>query len=687
MPLSTDIARRRLDAARLLGSAALATLGQFAVDAPQGYFGPTDQMTPVGIGFLAVVVGLALLGAALRLNGSRLYLLPAIVQVGVVLAAFVPPLASDPVVAAAEIFWHLYIFSCLAAARRPLRHGSAWRARIEPADREIWRQLNGGAALHLLSVSLIVAVAVLGYRLGDRVPALLIALVVGVLAIALVSPFLLSQLRRRSAGPVLVLLLLAAAVFFVRRPEVGLSMLAAAQVVTLALLLMETRLFADVLEVFYSRPAYLVLASFVVLIALGTLFLSFPVASAHATPVHPIDALFTATSATCVTGLIVLDTPRDFSRFGLVVILLLIQVGGLNIMVLSAFAAVLLGRGLGLRGEGALGDVLDLQPGRPVRRLVIVIVVGTLLMEATGAGVLTGDYLRHGYGLPAALWYGAFHAVSAFCNAGFSLHSDSLIGFNRDPLMLSTIALLITLGGLGFGVLDYVWVRLTVGRSRSAAVQSRVVLYASAGLVAVGALAYGLTEWNASLAALGPVDRVINALFQSVTLRTAGFNSVPIDGVHPATMLGMMAWMFIGASPGGTGGGIKTTTAVVLVGALLAILGRRERVVLLRHRITLATVYRSAAIAVVATIIVFAGAAALLATQHQSFSSLLFETFSAFGTVGLSLGATPHLDEIGKAIVVLLMLAGRVGPLTFALLLGQGVPSRVTYPEARIMVG
>ena len=676
-----------MDAARLIGCAAVAAIGQFAVDVPRGYFGPVDRMTRFGAVFLIAVTACAVAGAGLRLADRRLWAAPALLQIAIVLAAFVPPLAVDPVVAASVIVWHLAIFGRLTVTGAP---GGVAAPRSPFELREpgtVWHVRNGAAVAHLLIVSLVVTVAAIGYRLGSRTAVRGIVLGLGVSVIALAGPFLLARIRERSIGAVAVGVLIAAAAVSARRPEIALSVLALAQGVVLVMVWRRSRVFGDLIESFYRRPAHLVAVSFLLLIAVGTLFLSFPAASAGPRPVAPMDALFTATSAACVTGLIVLDTPKDFSAFGLWVILALIQVGGLNIMVLSAFAAVLLGRGLGLRGEGAVGDVLDVQPGRSVRRMVVFIVVGTLVIELTGGGALAAEYARQGYPIPLASWYGLFHAVSAFCNAGFSLHSDSLVGFRAAPILLTEVAILVTLGGFGFGVLNALLTWRARRRSGGLAIQTRIVLVASTVLVLSGAAGYATLEWNGALGGLSDSQRVVNALFQSVTLRTAGFNSVPLDATRPATALGMMAWMFVGASPGGTGGGIKTTTVVVLLGTVAALVTRRNRIVIFRRRLSLATVYRSAAIAVVAATVVAGGAFALLATQDQPFEVLLFETFSAFGTVGLSLGATPGLDAVGKTIVIVLMLAGRVGPLTLALLLGRETRSRVGFPEARIMVG
>lgn len=679
-----DIAQRQLDAARLAGSAAIAIFAQFAVDTPSGYFGPADRVTDVGAGFVGLVAALAAVGASVQLAGRRGFRTAAAAQLVIVTAAFVPPLASDPVIAGAAIVWHLLLFGQLflgAPARRRLA-ARAWIDRGEPAE-----ERSAAAVRHLLAVSVMISVAALGFRIGNRVPALVLCLLAGSAGFGLAAPYLVRRLRARSVGGWLVAALAVAAVATIRRPEIALSLFALAQACMLALLWMRTRFFDDLLDLFYRRPAHLVVASFLLLIAFGTLFLSFPVASSGSSAIHPVDAMFTATSAACVTGLTVLDTPTDFSSFGHAVILVLMQAGGLNIMVLSAFAAGLLGRSLGLRGEGAMRDMLDLQPGQSVRRIVLFVGLGTLVSESLGSVVMSGLYIRHGAQAGTAVWYGVFDAVSAFCNAGFSLHSDSMVRFARDPAVLLVMAALITAGGLGFGVLGYAWSRLTGRRRDADSVHARIVLAVSLLLVVAGAVIYGVVEWNHTLGGLAPGDRVVNALFQSVTLRTAGFNSVDFDLLRPATLFMMLIWMFVGASPGGTGGGIKTTTAAVLVGSVLAVLSRRERIVLLRRRMSLDTIFRSAAIATVAAVAVAAGVFALLVTQAQRFEVLLFEAMSAFGTVGLSLGATERLDVTGKVIVVLLMFAGRVGPLTLALAVGRAARSRVTYPDSRIMVG
>ncbi|MFB6263500.1 MAG: TrkH family potassium uptake protein, partial [Bradymonadaceae bacterium] len=324
---------------------------------------------------------------------------------------------------------------------------------------------------------------------------------------------------------------------------------------------------------------------------------------------------------------------------------------------------------------------------RDAYELTRFIVVTTFVIESIGAVCLAGGYLRHGYAAGPAIWNGVFHAVSAFCNAGFALQSDSIVMFQHDPLILGVVGFLIVLGGIGFVVMATASTWLTEKRRPKFAVQTRVILCSTVALVVGGAILYGACEWSASLGGMSVVDRLANALFQSVTLRTAGFNSVEFEALTPATALVMMAFMFVGASPGSTAGGIKTTTAAFLVGAVGAIARGETRVVFFGRRIPQSVVYRSAAIASVTVFILLACAFSLLLLEDIGFLKTLFEAFSALGTVGLSLGATSELHAPGKVVVTATMFLGRVGPLTLALLLGGEQSSDLSYPAEDIMVG
>lgn len=678
--------RRALVGARMAGACALGVVAQIAVDMPEGYFGARDEVTAFGAGYAAALVAVtAGIVLALRRAPRRAaWLVPGVLAVNVGL--FVPAFASDPLIAGLAILWNLillaqHLFPAPGAPpalrRRAANEGEAAIHRLGPAVR------------HLAVASLALTVGVVGYRLSDRPLAEGICLALGYGSLLAAWP-LLRRLRAEGRRSVyLVAAPVAASLVAAGSPPVMLSLLAVAQATLLAVVLARHQTTAELLREFFDHPARLIAATFATAIVVGTVLLTFPAAAGRG-PISPLDAFFTATSATCVTGLIVLDTPHDFSAFGQGVILALIQVGGLGIMTLSTFAALLLGGSLGLRGERALGEMLDLETAPTAYRLIRFIVLSTLAVEAVGAVVLVPSFV--GAGLPAgeAVWRAVFHAVSAFCNAGFALQTDSIVMFREAPVPLLTHAVLITLGGLGFVVLAAVGSRVVHrGRRRPLPVQVRTVLAASAVLVAAGTALYAACEWGRTLDGLSVADKLLNALFQGVTLRTAGFNSVGFEELGAATVLFMMLFMFVGAAPGSTGGGIKTTTAAVLLAAIRSAIRGGAPATLFDREVPRDVILRSLAIAVISVGIVALGLFVLLLFEPRPFLELLFEAVSAFGTVGLSLGATPELGPAGKLTIIAVMFVGRIGPLTLALLLGTGAARRtaVRYPETRLMVG
>jgi trk system potassium uptake protein TrkH len=433
------------------------------------------------------------------------------------------------------------------------------------------------------------------------------------------------------------------------------------------------------------QPARLLVVTFLALCVLGTLLLSLPISSPHAAGISLVNAAFTAVSAVCVTGLIVLDTPVDFTGFGQAAILLLIQLGGLGIMTFSTAALGLLGRRLSLRYESAVVSALSVQGRhelfRDLRRLLTI----TFSAELIGTAVLSSLFAVEGEAPRQALWRGLFTSVSAFCNAGFALQSDSLIGYQRNPWILHTVALLIIIGGLSPAVVAALPDLLL---RRRVAVQIKLAVVSTLVLLAGGAIAVTAIEWNNTLANLSLFDRLHNGWFQSVTLRTAGFNSIDIAAVHGSMLTLMMVWMFIGGSPGGTAGGIKTTTAALLALAVAAAIRGRWDVTVFRRRITTETVYKAAAIATLGFSMALLSLMALQLTQDLPGAQAPFEVVSALGTVGLSIGATARLDEVGKILIMATMFAGRVGPLTLFLFLSDRFSkSAWEFPDERIDVG
>ena len=676
-------AGRRLLSAQLMGCGALAALGPLVIDMPEGYFGASVAMTPIGYGFAILQVLLLLSPVWTRLRNLRVAHGIAVSLLMLNVATFVVPLSTDPVLAGGLLLWHAALLGRLFFPSAPLV------VRPKAGDTlGMWLATHGPAVRHLLMISLIASTAVVGYNLSDEPFALLLCLLLAGLSISSSAPLLyfLWQAGSRFRAPALALIF-AVAILFAAKSSVTLALLAIYQLAVLIQLVLRLPSLISAGEIFFGRPEILICWTFLAIIAVGTVLLTFPISAAAGKTIAPIDALFMATSSVCVTGLATIDIAQDFSTFGHVVIMLLIQIGGLNIMVLSAFTAVLLGRGLSLRNEKVLGEMLDLQPDRSVYPLVRFIVGSTLLLEGIGAVIMTIVYLSYGEPFGSAVWKASFLAVSAFCNCGFALHSNNLIPFQSSPVMLLTVSTLISCGGIGFAVLAAVWTRMVHRRKTAFATQVRLVLWASAILTFGGTLLIGLIEWNASLAGMSIVDKWMNALLQSVTTRTAGFNSVDLALLQPATVMVMMLWMFIGGSPGGTAGGIKTTTTTVLLSILPAIARGRQHVVIFGRSLPLEIVYRSAAITVVSGSIVFLATGILLVTQDMPLDKILFEVVSALGTVGLTLGVTPLLDTFGKSLISFVMFLGRIGPLTLALLLARQEASRVAYPEARVMVG
>lgn len=433
-------------------------------------------------------------------------------------------------------------------------------------------------------------------------------------------------------------------------------------------------------------PPRVIVLSFVLVILIGTILLSLPVASASGESIGMLNAYFTASSATCVTGLVVLTTGSDLSLFGQLVVLMLIQIGGLGLMTMTTFLYLLIGRRIGLRGRLLIQESLGQTNLSGLIRLVRSIFLFTFLSEAIGAVLLA---VRFSADMPVgkAAYFGVFHAISAFCNAGFDLFGDSLVRFAADPLVVLTVTGLIIIGGLGFLVLRNIRERQGEGRL---SLHTRIVLRATAWLLGVGFVLVLALEYTnpATLGQLPFHGKVLSAWFTSVTPRTAGFNTVPTHLLTNTTLLLTIVYMFIGASPGGTGGGIKTTTAwAVLQSVLVTVRGRHE-IVTEGRSVARETANRAVAIGAISLAIVVLVAGVLLATEKAGFLEVLFETMSAFGTVGLSMGLTARLSAIGRILIPVTMLAGRVGPFTMAMAFANGKDNAgVHFPEERVMVG
>jgi len=446
------------------------------------------------------------------------------------------------------------------------------------------------------------------------------------------------------------------------------------------------------------KPPQVVALSFLTAIAVGTLLLSLPAASAVDGGVGLIDRIFTATSATCVTGLIVRDTPGDWSPFGQAVIFILFQAGGLGIMTLSTFFAVLLGRKLTLKDNLVIHSALDHDRVYGTKGLIKYIVGLTIIAELAGAALL---FLRwdctQSWPLHEKITRSVFHAVSAFCNAGFSLFSDSFTGFGSDIYINLIMIFLIFLGGAGFIViLDLLKGVFSIREYKRPrfGLQSKIVLIVSAVLIIGGALAIlGLENGNA-LAGMPVRDKVMGSVFQSVTARTAGFNTLPISRFAPPTLMVLALLMFIGASPGSTGGGIKTCTFAIVAATAVTMGKNRDKVFMFGKTVPRSIVRRALLIFILALAWIFLAAVLFAAVEKGNLGSenimirSFFEVTSAFGTVGLTTGITPHLSTIGKIIIIITMFVGRIGPLTLALAIAlKEEKLDYAYPEEKVMVG
>ncbi|MEW6517281.1 MAG: potassium transporter TrkG [candidate division FCPU426 bacterium] len=423
---------------------------------------------------------------------------------------------------------------------------------------------------------------------------------------------------------------------------------------------------------------------FIGLIILGTVLLILPWAHPAGKACSLVDACYTATSAVCVTGLIVRDTAADFTPFGQVVILALIQIGGLGYMLLATAAAVLLGRRIGITERSAIAQSLNLDSPEGMGRFVRSVVYFTLVMEAVGAVLITVSYWpQHSPGQAMAL--GVFHAISSFNNAGFSLFPDNFMSTGLKPLALAVVMGLTVIGGIGFLVYQEVWDHVRGQRQRYS-VHTKLVAITTVLLLGLGWL--GLF--------FGAHLNWLQALFLSVTSRTSGFNMQDIGMLPVGAHWLLILLMFVGASPGGTGGGIKTTTAATVLVALWAMMRGRDRVAVFSRELPQDTVQKALVISITMALVVVGMSMLIIAceTGAQSLRKVLFEVTSALGTVGLSTGdghilsLSATFSPVGKILIILTMFIGRLGPLTLGVAsAAKTAPAQLTYPEGRVSVG
>jgi trk system potassium uptake protein TrkH len=440
---------------------------------------------------------------------------------------------------------------------------------------------------------------------------------------------------------------------------------------------------------FRLHPAQVVVGGFALVIGVGTALLMLPIAKSGPGGASLLEAVFTATSAVCVTGLTVVDTATYWTPFGQVIIMLLIQLGGLGIMIFAALIGLVLARKMSVRARLNTAAEAKTVGFDDVRGLVRGILAISLIVEAATFLLLFPRLLwGYGYEVGRAAWYAAFHAISSFNNAGFALYTDNLVGFADDPFVCLPICAAIILGGLGFPVI--LQLRKEFARPLHWTMNTKLVLSGTVVLLLGGTVYITVLEWSnpATLGALNPWARILAGFFHSVQTRTAGFNSIDVGQMHDETWLGMDVLMFIGAGPAGTAGGIKLTTFAVLFFIMMTELRGEGAVNIFGKRLSRAVHRQAITVVLVAVAAVIIGAALVMLTSGEDLDRALFESVSAFATVGLSTGITADLSAPAQIVLVALMFLGRLGPLT----LGSAIALRdrrilYEYPMERPAIG
>lgn len=438
------------------------------------------------------------------------------------------------------------------------------------------------------------------------------------------------------------------------------------------------------------EPTKIIVFSFIGVIFWGALLLTLPISSAD--PDNSADfltALFTATSATCVTGLVVVDTLTGWSLFGQIVILSLIQIGALGFVTFATFFSILLGRKVGLKTMILAQESINHFSFEGILKLIKRLVLITLLFELIGALLLSISFVPK-FG-PRGFYLAVFHSISAFCNAGFDIlgNSQSLTGYNDDPLVLYTIAGLIIIGGLGFVVWKDVW---EFRRNKELLLHTKVVLITTAFLIISGTVLFFCFEYNNpdTMEGMHTVTKIKASFFHSVVTRTAGFNSIPLDKMREISKITSVIFMFIGAAPGSTGGGIKVTTFGVILAVIISQIRDASDTIIFKKKIPHYTIDKALAIICLSAMLIFIVTTIMLIADNKPFIDILFEATSAFGTVGMSSIGTSSLHTASKIVLLITMFLGRVGPLTFAIALSLKNNKKtqdLIYPEGKIVVG
>lgn len=440
-------------------------------------------------------------------------------------------------------------------------------------------------------------------------------------------------------------------------------------------------------KVSYTR---MILVGFVTLILLGTVLLMLPASTRSGVGMSFFDSLFTATSATCVTGLVIADTYQNWSLFGQLVILSLIQIGGLGFITIGVYVAVVFKRRIGLKGREAIHESINTMETAGVVRLTKKIIRGTLFFELFGAALLSIRFIPE-LGLVKGFYFGLFHSISAFCNGGFDLMGykesySSLVSFEGDVLVNVVVMTLIVIGGIGF----LVWDDIMRNRwhVRRYLLHTKIVLITTGILIFGGAILFFLLESNNLFTNMDIKERILGSLFCSVTARTAGFNTVDVGAMTEASKLLSVMLMFVGGSPGSTAGGIKTTTLVVMIIVAWSMIQKSYGVNIFGRKLHEDAIRKASTVFIINLSLGIIATLILVASQPLSLTDAVFEVFSAIGTVGMTTGITRSLTVLSKLVIILLMFTGRLGSLSFALVFAEKkVMAPIQYPHEKIIVG
>lgn len=432
-----------------------------------------------------------------------------------------------------------------------------------------------------------------------------------------------------------------------------------------------------------------IILGFLIAIILGTVLLYMPFSLQKGQKISFLTSLFTITSAICVTGLSVIDVGKTLSVYGQIILLIFIQLGGIGVLTFSSLFFLIIGKKISYKEKELIKEERNAENSGEVIDFIKRIIMIVLIIEGVGACLLTLEFIKT-FTLKKAIYYGIFHSVSAFCNAGFSLYTDNLESFVGNTLVNMTVAYLIILGGIGFSVINSVLIAVRKNIKRFT-LTSKVAILVSLFLTFVGTVLFFVLEYKnpTTLGNLSLYDKILASFFQSVTTRTAGFNTVPMNNLNPATVFMFCTLMFVGASPGSTGGGIKTTTIGVIVMYVVGVVQGKENINIFNRRISWDILNRALAILVISILYVSITIMLMMMIEHKMpFEKIVFEVVSAFGTAGLSLGITSDLSVFSKVLIIITMFIGRLGPMTFALALGEKkINESLKYPKENILVG